>query len=282
VVGEGLEYIMCFGLSDTHKPERVEFGLNTIRGELHGRLQNEKYLSQLDEASRVQLSLLPHRLPSFEGYDLAARMLPAEDVGGDFYDFIPVDEFALGVAVGDASGHGLGAALQVRDVVTGLRMGITSHFKISRTLRNLNKVIHRSSLSTRFVSLFYCEFDKQGHVFYVNAGHPTPYKVSPQGLVESLPTRGLVLGPMPDRRYERGYIALAKGEFLVMLTDGILERNDLQEQEFGTVALPKLLVDHSWKTAQDALESVWDAAYEHGDGAPWTDDATVVVVRREP
>ena len=92
-------------------------------------------------------------------------------MGGDFYDFHDLGEGTLGIAIGDASGHGLPAALLVRDVVTGLRMGIEKELKVAHVFEKLNRVIHRSRLSSRFVSVFYAELDRDGNLVYVNAGH---------------------------------------------------------------------------------------------------------------
>ena len=123
---------------------------------------------------RIQQSLLVEEPPPFAGYDIAARSVPAEEVGGDFFDFLPFDDEMLGLAIGDASGHGLPAALLVRDVVTGLRMGIEKDLKIAHVFARLNRVIHRSNLSSRFVSVFYGELEANGNLVYVNAGHQPP------------------------------------------------------------------------------------------------------------
>jgi len=279
-VGEGPDFLLAFGLVPGWKRETLDFYLNALRNDLEQRLLNAWHQHRLAEARQVQLSLLPAKLPTLPGYEFAAHSLPAEDVGGDFYDFIPVDEYVLSVAVGDASGHGFGAALQVRDVVTGLRMGIASDLKMARTVEKLNSVIARSSLTTRFVSLFYCELDRQGYLFYVNAGHPSPYHLGAGGSIQRLKVRGLVLGPKPDARYERGYTMLDNGDLLIIPSDGILERLDPEGREFGDVALEPLLLSRKWTSAREALEGIWEAAVEHGERAPWADDATLVVLRR--
>jgi sigma-B regulation protein RsbU (phosphoserine phosphatase) len=279
-VGPGPDYLMLFGLGPSWERNILEFYLHTIRHDLNQRLLNLLQQSRLAEAREVQLSLLPPTLPSMPGYDFAAHTLPAEDVGGDFYDFIPVDAHLVGVAVGDASGHGLAAALQARDVVTGLRMGIQGDLKISRVLARLNAVVARSSLSSRFVSVIYCELDRQGSLFYVNAGHPAPIRLDTKGRITRPNVRGLVLGPMPDVSYERGFVGLDKGDFVLLPTDGVLERTDPEGREFGDGALDTLLASRTWKTSQQLLEAVWDAAVEHGERAPWKDDATLVVIRR--
>src|SRR4029434_4486679 len=97
---------------------------------------------------------------------------PAELCVGDSRAFIPLSARRLGIAIADASGHGLPAALQVRDVYTGLRMAVERGFKIVRTVERLNRIIHESRLTTRFVSLFYGEIEDDGNMMYVNAGHP--------------------------------------------------------------------------------------------------------------
>ena len=125
------------------------------------------------EAAEIQQSLLVEEPPDFPGYDIACRSVPADEVGGDFYDFHDLAE-VLAVSIGDASGHGLPAALLVRDVVTGLRMGIERDMKIVHVFERLNQVIHRTRLSSRFVWVFYGELESDGNLVYVNAGHQPP------------------------------------------------------------------------------------------------------------
>ena len=130
---------------------------------------------------------------------MAGFTTPAELVGGDFFDFITVSDRILGVAIADASGHGLPAALQVRDVYTGLRMGVERDFKIVRTVERLNRIIHQSRMTTRFVSLFYGEIEDDGNLMYVNAGHPHPLHFHGRS-VTPLEQTGMVLGPDRQRR----------------------------------------------------------------------------------
>ena len=154
--------------------EELDFALNTVRAALGSRLMEERARGSFREAAEIQQSLLLDELPEFPGYELAARSVPTEEVGGDFFDFIPFDGEMLGLAIGDASGHGLPAALLVRDLVTGLRMGIERELKVAPVLTKLNRVIHRSRLSSRFVSVFYGELEASGNLIYVNAGHQPP------------------------------------------------------------------------------------------------------------
>src|SRR4029077_14561302 len=132
-----------------------------LRHAVDQKLRQERFVSELDEAWRIQMSILPKRAPRGGPLDMAGFSQPAEIVGGDFFDFIPVSERIWGVAIADASGHGLPAALQVRNVYTGLRMGVARDFKIVRTVERLNRIIHQSRMTTKFVSLFYGEIEEE-------------------------------------------------------------------------------------------------------------------------
>ena len=106
-------------------------------------------------------------------------------MGGDFYDYIPISEKILGLTIADVTGHGLPAALQVRDIYMGLRMGLGREYKIVHTMERLSSIIHRSTTTSRFVSLFYGELELNGNFLYVNAGHPHRFIIDIDG--RSLP-----------------------------------------------------------------------------------------------
>jgi phosphoserine phosphatase RsbU/P len=144
---------------------------------LNYRLHAAVMKNNIQQAALIQQSLLPSSPPQITGYEIAAQSFPAEAVGGDFFDFTVFDNDVFSVAVGDASGHGLPAALMVRDVVTGLRMGVEKEMKMAESLQKLNNVIHRSALSSSFVSLFYGEIESNGNLFSVNAGHAPSFLV---------------------------------------------------------------------------------------------------------
>src|SRR6185503_7881038 len=136
---------------------------------------------------------------------------------GDFYDFVPFDQEILVIAIWDASGHGLPAALLVRDVVTGLRMGIEKDMKMGYAFRKLNRVIHRSNLSSRFVSVFYGELEANGNLLYVNGGHQPPLLFLKREIVP-LTTGGTVIGPLPEVKFKRGFAHVDRGATLFLCT----------------------------------------------------------------
>lgn len=273
------DYILSFNVSPTISREDIHFSLNLIRYTINHKLRAGRYESLIAEAQRIQHSILPQRAPSFEGFDLYGKALPAETVSGDFYDFIPIAENILGLAIADGSGHGLPAALVVRDIYMGLRMGVDRDFKIVRTIQKLNQIVHRTRLTTKFVSLFYGELEVTGTFIYTNAGHNPPFLLKGNRF-DLLRYGGTVLGPTPDATYNRGYVHIEPGDVLCLYSDGITEAHDKKDREFGIERLQHVvkanrhLSAHGIATA--VLEKVEKWAQERED------DRTIVVLKRLP
>jgi phosphoserine phosphatase RsbU/P len=271
------DWILSFSVPDTLAKDDILFSLNLVRYAINQKLRTEKFETILDEASRIQLSILPQRVPQYRGYDIFGKTIPADVVNGDFYDFIPISDSILGLAIADASGHGLTAALVVRDVYVGLRMGVDRDFKIIRTVQKLNQIFHRSRLTTKFVSLFYGELEENGTFIYTNAGHNPPFVLKDEG-VEFLRHGGRILGPTPDATYNRGYIAVEPGDILCLYTDGIVEAHDEAGEEFGLNRLIALVRDHGPRPAQEIVGEVL-AAVKAWAADESEDDKTVVIVK---
>ena len=271
------EYIIAFNVSPELSREDILFSLNLIRYTINQRIRANRFESLIVEAQRIQQSILPSRIPQYSGYDIWGRTVAAEVVSGDFYDYIPVSDNVLGLAIADGSGHGLPAALVVRDVYMGLRMATDRDFKIIRTLEKLNHIIHRGRMTTKFVSLFYGELETGGILIYCNAGHNPPFLLRNNGKTEFLRNGGPVLGPTPDATYTRGFAKLEPGNLLCMYTDGIIEARDVKDQEFGTDRLVRLVKASRQKTAQEIGQEVLARAAKWGPGEQ--DDRTVVIVK---
>lgn len=272
-------YVYAFALGDGFQAEEIDFTLNTLRASLSSRLMEERLQGGLREAAEIQASLLPDAAPSFPPFEMAQRSHPAEEVGGDFFDYRRVaTEDSLGIAIGDASGHGLPAALLVRDVVIGLRMGLEKDLRITSVFQRLNRVIHESTLSSKFISVFYAELEKDGTLSYVNAGHPAPLLVSRES-VERLTVGGTVIGPLPEVRFKRGLAMLSPGACLIMCTDGILERRNAADEFYGESRLVEAVRRNLGRPAPDILTAVFKECEAFGGARPFDDDATLVVIR---
>ena len=183
------------------------------------------------------------------------------------------------ISIGDASGHGFPAALLVRDVVIGLRMGLAQDMRLVLTIEKLNDVIQQSTYSTNFVSLFVGEIESDGHLFYVNAGHIPPFIVTKDGC-EDLKATGITLGFLPNIKLNRGYAYLPPNSIMVMFTDGITERLTNADDMFELPRLKKLVEDNFEKSAEEIVTAIFNSVFEFGHNTPWEDDATVVVVKR--
>jgi sigma-B regulation protein RsbU (phosphoserine phosphatase) len=225
------------------------------------------------------LSLLPTEFPQFHDYDIYGRSMPAAIVGGDVFDAIRISETILGLAIADASGHGLPAALQVRDVFIGLRMGLEKDLKIVRTVQKLNSVLAAVGKSHEFVTLFYAELEDNGNFFYVNAGHPPPIFFGNQS-VHELTRGGLILGPYPSAKYERGFVFFEKGNTLVMYTDGVTEATNTVGEEFGTERLIDLVQKNREATSKELVDIIFKEINEFTNSYNPADDRTLFVVRK--
>jgi sigma-B regulation protein RsbU (phosphoserine phosphatase) len=277
-VGED-QYILSFSVDPGAHEEDLMASLGILRHAVDQKLREERFVSVLNEARQIQMSILPKRAPRRGEFEIAGYTVPAEIVGGDFFDFIPVTDRIQGIAIADASGHGLPAALQVRDVYTGLRMGVARDFKIVRTVERLNRIIHQSRMTTKFVSLFYGEIEEEGNFIYVNAGHPPPLHFHAKG-VTTLKQTGLVLGPSATATYSRGFLAMEPGDALLLYTDGMLEATDAKGREFGVERLKRAFLALKDRPSDEIVRALIDKVGEHAGLRAAEDDRTVVVVKR--
>jgi len=272
-------WIFIFELKSGWIREEIEFCLNAARSILNYRLFTESVKNELEQAVQIQKSLLPVEAPKIMGYDIAGHSQPAELVGGDFYDYFPSEGMEFGFCIGDASGHGIPAALMARDVITGLRMGIEKHMKMVHTLKKLNSVLYRSAYSARFVSLFYAEMEDKGNLFYVNAGHPSPLLFN-NNKFTILDSSGLVFGALPDVELRRSYTQIPENSIIVLFSDGILERQNEKGEMYETERLKKVVQQNKNLNASGIISAIFRAADEFGNKEIWKDDATAVVIKR--
>ena len=276
-------YLLGFDVAPGSDREDVLFSLGVVRHSINQRIHQEHVDEMFHQAKQIQSSIMPRSAPRLERFDIAGRSDSLESVGGDLFDYIPINDKILGLAIADASGHGFPAALQVRDIYVGLRMGLSRDYKIVRTLERLNRIIHGSTLTSRFVSMFYGELERNGVLIYINAGHPPPFHLAADGTVSYLQEGGPVVGPLPDATYDRGYVHLRPGDMLVLYTDGITEApqagaSSQDTSEYGVERLLEVARAHQGQTAGEVIEAIFDSleAWSGGDAAQ--DDRTVIVV----
>ncbi len=258
---------------------RIQSVVSPLHYAIAQHLRRRELEDILEQSRAIQLSLLPARAPVFGDFDIAAASRPAQRVGGDFYDFLSVDADTLAITVADAAGHGLPAALQARDVATGLRMGVERDLKITRTVEKLSRVIHRSGLASRFVSLMVGELERNGNLTYVNAGHPPALLLDDRG-VHELTVGGTLLGMDSEATYKLGFAHVDRGASLVLYTDGVTERGSEEGAQFGTERLSAWLRDWRDGPSCQAVDDLLERLTTFGAGRPFEDDVTILHLRR--
>jgi serine phosphatase RsbU (regulator of sigma subunit) len=272
------DWIARYELRTPPSEEVVTF-LEIAREAVQHRLSEFAWTGVVDKVRAIQRSLLPDPIPWLAGFDIAALSVPAETVGGDVYDVIPVDSECLALAIGDASGHGLPAALEARDVVIGARMGLLCGVRLTSLVYRLNELLTGTTLSSRFVSLLLGELDAGGGFRFVNAGHPPPILVG-AGPARFLEGTGRVLGISRSYRYELSRVHLPVGAMLVMYTDGVPECLSATGEELGPERLLRLAESLSGASASQVVDGLFGALGRHAWDRGFHDDASILVAKR--
>jgi sigma-B regulation protein RsbU (phosphoserine phosphatase) len=244
--------------------------------------QRERLNRELEIAREVQEHLFPQRLPSVPGLDYCGRCRPAREVGGDYYDFLALPGGRLGIAIGDVSGKGIGAALMMASLEASLRaLALVTH-DLAEIMQRVNSLVHEASSASRFATLFYAEYDSGSReLSYVNAGHNPPVILRGSGAackVFRLETGGPVVGLL-KKCYRRGSFSLEPGDMIVLFTDGVSESMNARDEEWGEDRLIEFAKTCQGLPASEAITKILAAAEEFAAGASQHDDMTLVVMR---
>ncbi len=243
-------------------------------------LEKQRMEEELNLARKMQQELLPSAMPLLPHYDIAGVNIPSRQVGGDYYDVIPVEENRYGITIADVSGKGAGAALLMANLQASLRALVSGSFPVEQMVARINNLIHQNTDLDKFITFFYGELDVRSNRFtYCNAGHNPPYLVHKEGTVEELTTGGIILGMMEDVQYETATLSLKPGDRIVMYTDGITEAANTDEEEFGEARLIQCVHSNSGLSAGDLLKKISDSVKEFSDPLPQADDITMVVIK---
>jgi sigma-B regulation protein RsbU (phosphoserine phosphatase) len=239
---------------------------------------------ELEVARKIQESIVPRRFPPFPNrkeFEIHAAMIPAQNVGGDFYDFFLIDDHRLGFVIGDVSGKGVPAALFMAVSKTLLKATALKGLPPAECLQQVNRVLYLESVAAMFVTVFYGVLDtRTGEVDYCNGGHNPPYLLRAGGLIEAAETAGgLVLGAMPNTAYKPQKATLQSGEGFFLFTDGVTEAMDRAGELFSEGRLEENLKGKSGVPLSELAQSVIAAVNAHATGAPQADDITVLALR---
>jgi len=245
--------------------------------------KRERMTREIEIAREVQFTLLPQAAPVIAGLELAGHCRPAAGIGGDYYDFIPLEgERSIGLAIGDIAGKGIPAALLMAGLQAALRgQALSGSRDLSRLMTNINKLIFESSPANRYATFFYGEY-RDGTLNYVNAGHNAPILLRRDGGVERLEAGGPVIGLMDFAVFTEASVTVRPGDVVLGFTDGVSECMNPRDEEWGEDKLIALLRESRAAAAADLLGRIMTDADAFASGAKQHDDMTLIVMKVAP
>jgi len=236
---------------------------------------------ELRLAAEIQQYFLPDDAPSVPGYELAGRSIPAQSVGGDYFDYIVITPDRVAACVADVSGKGLPAALMMANVQAALRAQAGLHGSAADSLIALNRLLHKSMRRGTFVTLVYGVLDAKTHTFdLANAGHNRPLICRADGTVEQIDTAGMLAGALAEISIIGVEVHFARGDCLFLYSDGVTEAMNHRREEYGRERLASLLSESRQQTSVQIVQRVIDSVNAHVGDADPHDDITVCVIKR--
>lgn len=245
---------------------------------------------QLDIARTIQQSFIPHHfnpMPSVKNFEIFGKMLPAKHVGGDFFDFFPIDDRHLGFVIADVSGKGVPAALFMavtRTIIRTIAMKTESPLE---TINETNKLLNYENETSLFVTAFYGVFNTlTGELKFCNAGHNPPYLLTDNQTLEEIGKhQGLPLGVLDEPElsnklpYSENKIQLQKNDTLILYTDGVTEAMNTSYKMFGIEKLSKVIKSMPGKSLREIVDIILESVKQHGGNAAQFDDCTLLALR---
>jgi phosphoserine phosphatase RsbU/P len=267
--------------------------LNIVATVLTSKL-NERYLSQsrknliadIDKAKEIQRSILPEHEYRFHMYDIFGITLPAQIVGGDFYDYLKIGESEdrLGLVVGDAASKGFGAAAEAMYISGAIRMASNFQIKISPMMAHMNQLVNKIFADDKFASLFYGEIsnDKKGLFLYANAGHNPPMFYRKKfNEISFLNSTGPLLGPAPNAKFETDHVNFRNGDVLVIYSDGVVEAANDKYDFYGEERLGICIMENINCTPKEIAALILEDVLKFSTtGSQYQDDKTIVIIKR--
>ena len=253
--------------------------------EEHSQLESLK--TDLAVAAEIQQAILPRIFPPFPEdealMDLAALMTPAKDVGGDFYDFFRIDQDHIGLIMADVSGKGVPAAIFMAVSRTLIRTVGLSGVSAAECLAKSNELLSKESVDAMFVTVFYTIYNtKTGELSYCNGGHNSPYILRADGRVEQMPmSTNCLVGVIAGAPFDSAEEQLNPGDTLVMYTDGVNEAFNNAFEEYGESRMEACLGRLNGQSCRDVVNGLLEDVRTFVNGAPQSDDITIMALKRK-
>ena len=263
----------------------IQAGVAIVRARLtEAFLEKQRIEESLKLAADIQMGMLPSTFPAFperNDFDLFAGIIPAKEVGGDFYDFFLIDKKHLCFVIGDVSGKGIPAALFMALTKTQIKASSSRRRTPGDILFRANNDLCHENESSMFCTLFYGIMNTEtGEVTYANAGHNPPYLITNSGEpVQIESTGGIALGVMEEMEFESATFTISKGDSIFLYTDGVNEAMNEADEEYSYERLEDYLKENSTGSITDIVNRNLESVKEFAGTAPQSDDITVLALR---
>ncbi|MBL8231533.1 MAG: SpoIIE family protein phosphatase [Bryobacterales bacterium] len=235
---------------------------------------------EVDQAAEIQRSHLPSEAPAVPGYLIAGAAHACHTVGGDYFDYLPLADGRTALVVADVAGKGLPAALMMMNLQARAHAIAETCKDLAEFATRLNRSLIPHCPRNKFITLFVCAAGANGEIAYCNAGHNPPLLIRGTGEIVQLKDGGAVLGLLPQVRYGEGKVQMRTGDLLVLYTDGITEAENPAEEEFDTERLAAAVGANRAAEPAELVETALQAVRDWTEGAPASDDRTLLIVRR--
>lgn len=264
----------------TEKNRQLQKAFDELKAAQEQLIEKERMEKELQVAANIQMSILPDVLPSVEGYDFGGRILPARQVGGDFYDVVDLGDGKFGVLIGDVADKGVPSAIFMARAHALIIAEADKVTEPGEVLRLVNEHITRFEKSTQFVTALFGILDAAtGEFKYARAGHEPPLLLTSDGEVQRLPHKpGMALGLWETIALDEYRLTLPKGSCLLMFTDGMTDCRNPKGEPFGLERIKHTLSNLRGDSAQKGCDQLFETLMKYQNGSKQDDDVTLVAI----
>jgi sigma-B regulation protein RsbU (phosphoserine phosphatase) len=249
----------------------------------HAEEERRRLEHELGTAKEILSFILPSRIQAIDGYETALYHMPCFEVGGDLYDVRPLQDGRVLIVTGDVAGKGIAAALLVSNILPIVRLLTAEMPALPDLATKLNAQVWQSTDPIHFATLFLAVLNPEnGRIDYVNAGHPPPLVINPDGTIERLDATGMPLGMLEDAGYRAGTALLGPGALLAMFSDGVPEAENPEGRFYQAPRLREVLLADRGETARATVDRLRADLEVFTEGTPQMDDVTILLLRRHP
>lgn len=252
---------------------------------IQSEIERERIGKELEIARHVQETLLPREKPLLPGYDIAGICIPAKEIGGDYFDFIQINNKKLGVVIGDVSGKGVPAAIYMTLTKAIFQSNISDNVSPQQILRNINNFMYKTMEKDSFVTLVYAVLNTEKSIIQITrAGHlPVIHFKASQNEYQFLSPSGIGIGLSSDKIFTENLdieeVSLKSGDWIIIYTDGFTETRNSVQEEFGEERLIKYIMENLNRSAQEMIDIICQGVHQYSGKSTQHDDMTMVIIK---